>query len=107
MTASARPIASTTKTHTSVEAADRLRRSGYLALRDVSCDVRGEHARLLGRVPSQYLKQVAQAIVAGIDGVQGVTNLIEVTAPRVGRPSGDGSPASSTATVASFIRTRG
>lgn len=68
-----------------IEALRRLRRSGYLALWDVSCDVRGERVRLLGRLPSYYLKQVAQAVVAQVEGVRGVENLIEVASPG-GRP---------------------
>ncbi len=41
----------------------RLRRSGYLALRDVSCDVRAGTVRLHGQLPTYYLKQVAQEVV--------------------------------------------
>jgi osmotically-inducible protein OsmY len=60
---------------------DRLRRSGHLALRDIACDVRGGVVRLRGRLPTYYLKQVAQAIVAEVDGVIAVSNQIEVIAP--------------------------
>lgn len=68
------------------EALHRLRRSGYSALWDVSCDVHGKTVRLLGHLPSYYLKQVAQAIVAEVEGVRRVINLIEVAAP-ASRPS--------------------
>lgn len=61
------------------EAEGRLRRSGYLALRDVSCEVSGRVAWLRGRLPSYYLKQMAQAVVADVEGVQQVINLIDVT----------------------------
>jgi hypothetical protein len=64
-----------------LEAERRLRRSGYLALQDVSCDACAEGVRLRGRLPSYYLKQVAQAVVAEVEGVRRVINLIEVVAP--------------------------
>jgi osmotically-inducible protein OsmY len=39
---------------------------------------------LRGRVPSFYLKQTAQALVAKVDGVRQVVNLVDVYAtPRV------------------------
>jgi osmotically-inducible protein OsmY len=67
-------------------AEDRLRRSGYLALRDVSCDAREGVVYLRGRLPAHYLKQVAQALAAGVEGVCRVVNLIEVATPaRPGR----------------------
>jgi hypothetical protein len=67
------------------EAECRLRRSGYLALRDVSCDVRAGVVRLRGRLPTYYLKQVAQAVVAEVEGVRRIINLIDVVAS-AGRP---------------------
>ena len=69
-----------------LEAESRLRRSGYLALRDVSCDVQGGTARLRGHLPTYYLKQMAQATVTQVEGVRRVVNLIEVIVP-AGRPS--------------------
>jgi hypothetical protein len=41
---------------------DRLRTAGYLALREVACEVREGVAFLDGRLLSQCLKQVAQAV---------------------------------------------
>jgi osmotically-inducible protein OsmY len=64
---------------------DRLRGSGYLVLEDVACDVRGNSVVLTGRLPSHYLKQVAQTIVAGVEGVRRVVNRIAVEPPRSGR----------------------
>jgi hypothetical protein len=58
-----------------------LRQSGYLALHAVACDSRGEVVYLRGRVPSYYLKQVAQAIAGRVKGVARVVNLIEVLTP--------------------------
>lgn len=67
-----------------LEAEVRLRRSAYLALRDVSCILlEGSILRLRGRLPSHYLKQVAQALVAGIEGVRQVDNQIVVAATGV------------------------
>ena len=71
-----------------LEAERRLWGSGYLALRDVSCEVHAEIARLRGRLPSYYLKQMAQAIVAEIEGVRRVVNLIEIAIPPRRSPLG-------------------
>ncbi|HWE37566.1 MAG TPA: BON domain-containing protein [Isosphaeraceae bacterium] len=60
---------------------ERFRVSGYLILEDVACDVRGDSVVLSGRLPSHYLKQVAQAIVAEVEGVGRVVNLIHVAPP--------------------------
>lgn len=69
----------------------RIRGSSYLALRDVICIARGDILHLRGRLPSHYLKQVAQEIAAGVEGVRHVCNGIEVSVRRgrgrVGRRS--------------------
>lgn len=70
------------------EVACRLRRSGYLALRDVSCDVRGGMLSLHGRLPTHYLKQVAQAIAVEVEGVTSVVNRIDVVASKPGAVGG-------------------
>jgi osmotically-inducible protein OsmY len=57
---------------------ERLRNSGYRALRRVSCLSRDGVLVLHGCVPSYYLKQVAQEIAAGAEGVRQVINQIEV-----------------------------
>lgn len=64
-----------------VEILDRLRQRGYSALWDVTCDVHDGTARLLGRLPSHYLKQVAQSTAAEVAGVRRVVNLIVVAGP--------------------------
>jgi osmotically-inducible protein OsmY len=61
---------------------DRLRRSGYLALRELSCEARDGAVCLRGHVSSYYLKQIAQAAAGDLPGVHSVINLIEVIAPR-------------------------
>lgn len=57
---------------------DRFWRSGYLALRDVSCQARDGEVHLRGRVPSYFLKQIAQEIAGGVEGVRQVINRIDV-----------------------------
>ena len=69
-----------------VEAEGRLRRSGYLALRDVSCCECAGVVQLRGRLHRYHLKQVAQEIVAEIEGVLRVDNLIEVCSPSAAPP---------------------
>lgn len=61
-----------------IEAEKRLALSSYSTLRDVRCEFDQGELRLRGRLASHFVKQVAQAIVTGIDGVQRVDNLIEV-----------------------------
>lgn len=63
------------------EAENRLRESGYYALRDVSCDVHEGEIHLDGRLPSHYLKQVAQYLANEVAGLRRVVNRIEVIAP--------------------------
>ena len=66
----------------------RFRRSGYFALRDVSCDARHGVVSLRGCLPTYYLKQVAQAVAAEVEGVRCVVNLIKVIAPARPAPVG-------------------
>jgi hypothetical protein len=55
-----------------------LRGSGYLTLRGVECDTRGDIVRLRGYLSTYYLKQVAQATAAEVEGVRQVINRIVV-----------------------------
>gem|GEM_PF-3171501 len=66
---------------TSREPQNRLHRSSYLALRDVSCEVSGSVVTLRGKLPSHYLKQIAQEYATDVAGVSHVVNLIQVLAP--------------------------
>jgi len=59
-------------------AESRLRSQAYPALRNVSCEFHAGVLTLRGRLPTYFLKQVAQATVALIEGVQRVENQIEV-----------------------------
>jgi len=63
------------------KAEERLGQSGYLVLRDVRCIASDGVVYLHGCLPSYYLKQVAQEITAGVEGVRHVINRIEVLAP--------------------------
>lgn len=105
MKISAFPTASceiSTSSHSSMicrKAEEKLRRSAYLALRDVSCTAKGHALYLRGHLPSYYLKQVAQTVALGVEGVRHVVNLIEVVAPLGRMPVGsdfvEGSPSQS------------
>ncbi len=64
------------------QAEGRLRRRPYRALHQVCCSYRDGVLTLRGRLPSYYLKQIAQTAVAGIEGVRRIDNQIEV-APRL------------------------
>jgi osmotically-inducible protein OsmY len=70
------------------QAEERIRQSSYLALRHITCDANGDVLHLRGRVPSHYLKQVAQEIAAGIEGAREVINRIEVVPPPGRIPDG-------------------
>jgi osmotically-inducible protein OsmY len=59
-----------------------LRATGYGPLRDIEVTVQARLVLLAGRVPSYYLKQVAQTTALGVPGAQQVRNDLEV-----GRPS--------------------
>ncbi len=63
------------------EIRSRLQRSGHRGLDDVSCDFSRGVLTLRGRVETYYLKQLAQAVLCGLDGVEELTNDIHVDAP--------------------------
>jgi hypothetical protein len=63
-------------------AATRLRNSPYQALRDIVCELREGVLTLRGRVPSYYLKQLAQALLQDLADVSGVDNQLDVVAPQ-------------------------
>jgi carbon storage regulator CsrA len=65
--------------HLQVE--ERLRRSPYPALQNVLCHGGDGVIYLHGRLPSYYLKQIAQELAGGAVGVRTVVNQIEVSAP--------------------------
>src|SRR5262245_6969759 len=61
-----------------LKAEESLRRTSYLSLRDVSCLSSEGVLFLHGNLPSYYLKQVAQEIASGVEGVHHVVNQIKV-----------------------------
>src|SRR5579864_9009635 len=61
------------------EGVDRaLRATGHMPLRAVQVSVCGRVVILQGRVPSDYLKQAAQAAALGVLGVEKLHNYLEV-----------------------------
>lgn len=59
-------------------AESRLARCGYPALKAVDCTWRNGVLYLSGRVPSYYLKQLAQEKVRNVKGVEEIVNRTEV-----------------------------
>jgi osmotically-inducible protein OsmY len=59
-------------------AKDRLRKSSYTSLQGLSCEFDHGVLFLRGKLPSFYCKQLAQAVVSGIEGVSRVVNETEV-----------------------------
>jgi len=55
-----------------------LAQSNYLALRRLRCEFHDGSLVLNGRVPTYYLKQVAQTIVRQLPGVQQIENRVDV-----------------------------
>jgi osmotically-inducible protein OsmY len=60
------------------EATERLRASPYLPLRNLTCHARDGALVLHGKVPTFYLKSLAQELVTSVEGVADVVNQIEV-----------------------------
>jgi osmotically-inducible protein OsmY len=77
---SSRPNTHPTAPTASDLAERRLHRHSHLALRRVRCEVKNGLLVLHGCLPSYYLKQVAQSLVCGLEGIRGVENRIEVVA---------------------------
>ena len=83
---------STTQTVQSdvAEQAERLmRRNGHLCQQNVSCDFREGVLVIRGVVPSYYLKQVAQEVVASLAEVVRIDNQLSVTVPDSRQSVGD------------------
>ena len=76
------------RSHEIVQAArKRLRTSSYLPLQRLSCECDDLGVLVLrGRLPSFYLKQLAQETVADVEGVVQVVNEAEVIADTVLAP---------------------
>jgi len=63
-------------------AENRLKADSQRWLRCVNCQYDEGVLRLTGRVPTFYLKQLAQTLVKNIDGVSRVDNQVLVADPR-------------------------
>jgi len=59
----------------------RFQRSPFLPLRKITCSLHGGVLLLRGRVPTYYLKQLAQTIGTSTEGVQQVINDLLVDFP--------------------------
>ncbi len=53
----------------------------YLALENIFCDSLGGVLALRGCLPTYYLKQIAQEVVARLEGVEAIDNQIQVVTP--------------------------
>ncbi|MEM9185874.1 MAG: BON domain-containing protein [Planctomycetota bacterium] len=63
------------------QAESKLSKRSRLFARSVSCDFEDGVLKLSGKVPTFYLKQTAQALLQGIDGVSRVENSLLVVSP--------------------------
>lgn len=68
------------RSDTTLEALARasLTASPYREIRHLRCEAVGGVAILFGSVSSYYLKQLAQSVVLGLEGIKGVQNLLDV-----------------------------
>jgi osmotically-inducible protein OsmY len=67
-----------------VERVERaLRATGFPPLREVQVSVCGQLVVLQGRVPSYYMKQLAQAAAMGVAGIGELRNELQVIRPQV------------------------
>jgi osmotically-inducible protein OsmY len=66
-----------------VVAAARLRQAPYLELRHVNCYFHCNILSLQGQVSSYYLRQMAQALIQGLEGVEAIDNQLEVIPGRL------------------------
>jgi len=64
------------------QAKERLGSTSYHFLRFVDCRFQNGVLTLRGRVPSFYLKQMAQSVLANLEGVDRIDNRVDVVSPR-------------------------
>ena len=60
-------------------AESRLQHSAYHGVRRVKCEFHDGVLTLRGCVSSYYLKQITQTLVRGMEGVEEISNRVEVT----------------------------
>lgn len=73
-------------------AESQLRSSPYPALHGLTCEFSEGVLTLRGRVPTYYLKQIAQAAVLQLDGVSEVVNSVDVVSSQFPRLVRSGEP---------------
>jgi hypothetical protein len=56
-----------------------LRSNAHVIMKNVSCDYRDGVLVLRGSLPTYYLKQLAQEVVAQLHGIKRIDNQIQVT----------------------------
>ena len=61
---------------------EALRQTGYGQLRTLELQCDGASVTIVGRVPTYFLKQLAQTTAMGVSGVGGVNNQIRVVGHR-------------------------
>jgi osmotically-inducible protein OsmY len=59
-------------------AQERLRASSFRAIRGLTCDVHEGMLTLRGQLPNFYTKQVALSLLANLEGVEEITDRVEV-----------------------------
>ena len=59
-----------------------LRATGYASLRSVAVSANAGVVIILGRVPSYFLKQIAQATALAVPGLQQIQNRLDVVSPK-------------------------
>ena len=59
----------------------RMRTCHYWHLRSITCESKQGVVTILGRVPSYYLRDLAERLVSQVDGVEEIVNLIQVAGP--------------------------
>lgn len=59
-------------------AQERLCASSFVAIRGLTCDVHEGMLTLRGRLPNFYTKQVALSLLADLEGVEEITDRVEV-----------------------------
>jgi osmotically-inducible protein OsmY len=64
------------------QARQRLGGTSYQFLRFVECCFQNGVLTLRGRVPSFYLKQMAQTVLANLEGVERIDNRVDVVSAR-------------------------
>jgi osmotically-inducible protein OsmY len=65
----------------SAAVAERFRHASYLELRNVDWRLEDGTLKLRGHVSSYYVRQIAQTVVQGLDGVEAIDNQLEVLPP--------------------------